>query len=59
MCPQKYSVELSTLNKLLIKKVINDLKESFKADQTHDPEPTLVSQYTPKPCRTSSIVDRK
>ena len=41
----------------LIEKVINDLKESFKVDQTHDAEHTQVSQYTPNTCPTSPKVD--
>ena len=56
MCPQKYSEDFPTQH-TLIEKVINDLKESFKVDETHDAEPTQVPQYTSSPCPTSPIVN--
>ena len=47
MCPQKkYSEDFSTQH-TVIEKVINDLKESFKVDQTHDNTgPNQVTRYT-------------
>ena len=41
----------------LIEKVINNLKGSFKVDQTHDADPTQVPQSTLNPYPTSPIVD--
>ena len=53
---KKYSEDFPAQH-TLIEKVINDLKESFKVDQTHDAEPTQVPQSTPDPRPTSPIVD--
>ena len=53
---KKYSEDFPAQH-TLIEKVINDIKESFKLDQTHDEEPTQVPQSTPNPCPTSPIVD--
>ena len=56
MSTKKYSEDFPTQH-TLIEKVIHDLKDPFKVDQTHDAEHTQVPQYTPNPSPTSPIVN--